>query len=126
VKYLLDTHTLLWWLENNKKLNPKTRKIIEDSDNIVFASVANAWEISIKLKARPDFKIKLPLEEWFNQINLQVLPISLDHILQLDKLPPHHKDPFDRILISQAKSEKLTLITADAKITKYKIKTLKA
>lgn len=127
MKYLLDTNILLWWLEDNKKLKTSVRSIIKDSKNQILISVSSGIEISIKNKLG-----KLPLKTTLNRIfeasHFAVLDINLNHLFELNKLPFYtdHKDPFDRILISQAKVEKLTLITSDSKIWKYKVPVLKA
>src|SRR5258708_14443670 len=118
MKYLLDTHIYLWWLSDSKKLVPSIRKEIENTDNTIFVSIVSFWEISIKLQLN-----KLPLKTSFHSLyeNLQfnLLPLTIEHIFSLQNLPIIHKDPFDRILIAQAETEKLTLITNDTKIAKY-------
>lgn len=127
MKYLLDTNILLWWLNDDKKLKASARKIIQARENQILISVVNGIEISIKNRLG-----KLPLRTTLNKIfqasNFDILNIDVNHLLLFDRLPPHpkHKDPFDRILISQAKTENLTLITSDPKIWKYKISLLKA
>ena len=126
MRYLLDTHIYLWWLNNDKRLKATIRKIISDSNNIIYLSCASAWEISIKLKTNPEFKIRSPVLDYSEQSNFEILSITLNHIFELHKLPTYHKDPFDRILISQAQAENLTLITSDQKIWRYKISLLKA
>lgn len=124
-RYLLDTHTFLWWLQGNKRLNTSIKDIIADPQNKIFASVINAWEISIKLKKNPNFTIKRSLEKTFELSEFELLPVRFDHAITLQKLASHHKDPFDRMLIAQAKTEKLILITADKNIWKYRVSLLK-
>lgn len=123
MKYLLDTHVYLWWLSNDKKLTPSVKKIISTSNNIIFVSVVSFWEISIKFRAK-----KLSLQTSFYSLyeNLQFTPLSvtIEHVLAIDALPSHHKDPFDRMLIAQAIVEKCVIITNDSKINRYKISTL--
>jgi len=127
MKYLLDTNILLWWMDDDKKLNSLVYKIIQDKNNQILVSVVSTIEISIKAKSG-----KLPLKTSTKQIfeisGFEVLNINLNHIIEFDKLPIHkdHKDPFDRILIAQAKVENLTLITSDPKIWKYKMSVLKS
>lgn len=127
MKYLLDTHIFVWWLEGDKKLKRHIRKLLESSENQVFASVINGIEISIKIRNQK-LKLKTTVKKMFEISGFEVLDINLNHILEFNKLPLHknHRDPFDRILISQAKVENLTLITSDPKIWKYKISILKA
>lgn len=124
MRCLLDTHIFLWWLENDKRLKKSSRRVIEDPKNQIFASVANAWEISIKQKVGK-LPLKTTIHECFKKSGFEIVPITLGHVLLLDTLPLHHKDPFDRILISQAKTENLVLITDDEKMAKYKIRTFK-
>lgn len=125
--YLVDTHIFLWWLNGDKKLKSSIRKILENKENQIVASVVNGIEISIKSKTRK-IKLKTTVEEMFKISGFKVLDVNLSHTLELDKLPLHsnHKDPFDRILISQARVENLTLITTDEKIWKYDLPLLKA
>lgn len=127
MKYLVDTHVFIWWLEGNKKLKNSIRKIIEDKENQVLVSVASGIETSIKRKSRK-LKLKTTLKRMFKIAGFEILSVNLDHVLELNKLPIHkdHRDPFDRILISQTKVENLTLITSDPKIWKYKVTILKA
>lgn len=125
MKYLLDTNVFLWALNDDKRLKKPIRKILEDPLNEIFASVICGWEISIKHKIGK-LPLKTGLSECFEKSQFSVLTINLNHILQLDKLPLYHKDPFDRILIAQAKAEDLILISSDPKIWKYKISIIKA
>lgn len=123
MKYLLDTHIFLWWLNNDKKLSTYLREIIANPNNFICVSMVSGWEISIKVRAK-----KLPLKTSFKKVfeNFQfnLLDVNLDHILQLHELPLYHKNPFDRMLVAQSKVEDLTIITTDTKIKKYKVKTL--
>lgn len=125
MRILLDTHVFLWALEGNKKLKDSIRRIIEDPKNQILVSVVNGIEISIKSR-KEKLKLKTTLKRMFEISGFEILNINFNHLLALDKLPLHHKDPFDRILISQSKVENLTLITSDIKIWKYDLKLLKA
>ena len=127
MNYLLDTHVLLWWLNNDKNLGSKIRQAISDDQNKVYVSVINFWEISIKLKSNPRFKLKTPFEVLLDIFDFPTLDVKLNHVNALHKLPLKHKDPFDRMLISQAQAENMTLITGDQKIFKYEnVEVLKA
>lgn len=126
MKYLLDTHIFLWSLNNHRELKDSIKEVLIDPESIIYVSVASAWEIGIKLKTNPSFKLKTTIRETFTISGFEILPISFEHALQGSKLPLYHKDPFDRILISQALVENLTLITSDKKIWKYKLKLIKA
>lgn len=118
--YLLDTNIFLWSLNDDRRLKHNIRKILKDPLNEIYVSVASGWEISVKHRLGK-LPLKTTLLECFRKSTFKVLNINLEHILQLDKLPSHHKDPFDRILISQAKVENLTLITSDQKFRKYRL-----
>lgn len=124
MNYLIDTHIFLWWLDDDKRLSQRMREVIRDGKNSVFVSVVSAWEIAIKLKLNKGFKLKKPLDAYFKTSDFVVMDINLGHILRLTDLPLIHKDPFDRMLIAQAITEKMTLITVDANIKKYKVPTL--
>ena len=127
MRYLIDTHIFVWWLNGDKKLKTPIKKILENKENQIAASVISGIEISVKAKTRK-IKLKTTIERMFEISGFKVLEVNLNHVLELDKLPLHrdHKDPFDRILISQSRVEKLTFITADEKIWKYNLPLLKA
>jgi PIN domain nuclease of toxin-antitoxin system len=118
VNFLLDTHVLLWWLSDHKSLTTKAVEAIKDGKNLIFVSAATAWEISIK---RVLGKLKAPdgLEETLESNRFHQLPISIRHGLVAGSLPRHHDDPFDRMLIAQALTEQLTIITHDVRMEQY-------
>lgn len=118
MKILLDTHFLLWSLEG--KLTGDYQQAIINLDNEVFVSIASIWEIYVKKNLG---KLKIPddLEQVINQSNFKILQLGLEHIKELDNLPMLHRDPFDRILAAQAKSENMALATKDAELVKYNI-----
>ncbi|MCC0176019.1 type II toxin-antitoxin system VapC family toxin [Waterburya agarophytonicola K14] len=123
-QYLLDTHALIWWLANDLSLTTEAKTKIADPNNIVFVSAASTWEIAIKksigkLKSPDDFL------EQIEQNNFKPLPIKIEETLIIEKLPKHHLDPFDRILIAQAKFLNLTIITRDRKFILYDVDLLK-
>lgn len=126
MRCLLDTHIFLWSLTNDRRLKRSIKEILIDPGNLIYVSVVSAWELSIKLKTHPGFKLKTSVRKAFTISGFEILPISFEHTLQVYQLPLHHKDPFDRILIAQVKVEGLTLITSDPKIWKYKTSILKA
>lgn len=127
MKYLLDTNIFLWSLNGDKKLKGEIREIIENPKSQIFVSIASAWEISIKNRAGK-LPLKITLDKCFEILDFKILDITLIHTLEFNKLPlrKDHKDPFDRILISQARVENLTFITSDQKIWKYDLPLLKA
>jgi len=113
---LLDTHAFLWAVDNHPRLSPQARAAIIDGGNIVFVSVATAWEIAIKKSIG---KLAIPSGDYLEELRLHrftPLDITTEHALAVETLPPHHKDPFDRMLIAQAQVEQLTLVTRDPKI----------
>lgn len=127
MKVLLDTSVFLWMISKPERLSKKARAIIESKDNELFISAASGWEITIKSQIN---KLKLPDKPEVyvpNQIKenlLEVLPIEMKHVLNIYNLPDIHKDPFDRLLISQSQLENLPLLTKDKMIKKYSIKTI--
>jgi len=123
VNFLLDTHVLLWWLSDHKSLTTKAVGAIKDGENSIFVSAATAWEISIK---RVLGKLKAPdgLEETLESNRFRQLPISIRHGLVAGSLPRHHDDPFDRMLIAQAQTEQLTIITHDVRMEQYGVSIL--
>lgn len=122
MNYLLDTHSFLWFLEGSKNLSKKARTTIEDSKNGHFISIASIWEVAIKLSLKK-LSLDIKLEDLKQEIlrnNFEILPLDFEHMLELYKLERIHKDPFDRIIISQAISEKLTIISKDSNFSMYK------
>lgn len=120
MRYLLDTHIFIWWLSSDKRLKGSWRQLISDPHNLIFVSVVSAWEMSIKLQLGK-LRLKAPLSDCFKDLQFEMLNISLNHVLNLNRLPLKHKDPFDRMLVSQAKVEDCILITDDRKIKQYKV-----
>ena len=122
MKLLLDSHTFKWWRDEPAKLSPTAFSEISNPNNDVFLSVVTVWELQIKI-ALNKFSVKGGLENAVNQEQqsngFQILPINLPHVLYLENLPLHHKDPFDRLLISQAIVENMTLVSADAIFSQY-------
>ncbi len=118
--YLLDTHIFIWGMEGNAKLPKDIKLKISDPNNKVFVSVATVWEIIIK-RAKKGLSIPKDIVGGIKASGFQLLSIEIAHVLEVEKLPFYHKDPFDRILIAQARVENLTLITADQKFKKYKL-----
>ena len=122
---LLDTHVLIWSLENNATLSGDARDAIVDGKNIVFVSSVSAWEISIK-KAMGKLKVPDNLQEEIGLHRFTPLNINFEHAKLAGELPNIHQDPFDRMLIAQTIIEKLTLVTRDNLIAQYDVNLLKA
>ena len=124
MKLLLDTSALLWSLAEKYKLNTRATELLSSKASELYLSSATAWEIAIKyalgalkLHAPPDVLIPQVLLE----MNLRALDITAVHAVEAGRLPPYHRDPFDRMLIAQARSEGMVLLTADRIFQKYKV-----
>lgn len=124
---LLDTHILVWWSDNPQFLSRTAYDFLHDTNNTLFVSIASVWEMQIKISLGKLTPLS-PLPEMLHtqqQINgIQILPIELRHVYALAALPPHHRDPFDRLLIAQAQSEAMPLLTADAVFAAYNVSVL--
>lgn len=124
MRYLLDTHTFIWLNGKSSRLSERVTAICSNPSNTLLLSIASIWEMQIKLELG---KLTLPasLAEIINvQQNtngIRLLPIELIHVLELATLPDHHRDPFDRLLIAQAKIEKIPLLSDDPQMSKYPI-----
>jgi PIN domain nuclease of toxin-antitoxin system len=122
LRLLVDTHCWLWFLLSPEKLNPASQEALSGSDHSIYFSAASAWEIVIKA-ALGKLELPLPASQYIpdrlSQLGHQSLPILQEHVLQLESLPAHHKDPFDRILLAQAQVEELLFVTADRTLTEY-------
>ncbi len=118
MKFILDTHILLWWLADDKKLSLQIREIITDPKNIIYVSSINIWEIEIKKSLG---KLQAPEidSEIIAKCQFEELPIYIKHVSALKSLPNYHNDPFDRLLICQSIVEKAQLLTDDSLIAKY-------
>lgn len=120
MRLLLDTHILLWWLGDDPNLAERAAAVIADADSEVVVSAATAWEIAIKRAAgRLDCPDDLLGALAANEFD--TLPITADHAITAGGLPPHHADPFDRMLIAQARAEGLTLVSVDARFGDYNV-----
>lgn len=124
MRLLLDTHMFLWLNSDPDKLSSRALAACRDPDNDLFLSVVSAWEIQIKVqlgKLRLATSLANMLLQWQATKGLGILSVRLEHVLVLDSLPLHHKDPFDRLLISQARVEGLHFISADTCVQMYQV-----
>lgn len=124
MKYLLDTHTFLWWNMEDSQLSALAREILTDGGNEIFLSAASAWEIAIKAARGRLILPEDPTRYVSSRLSLhgfQALPIQIHHAVQVYKLPMHHADPFDRLLIAQSQSESIPLLSIDEEIRKYDV-----
>lgn len=125
MKLLLDTHVLVWTLLGHERLSATASAAIQDSANEVFVSVVSAWEVEIKA-AKGKLSMLGPLGDALARQRFGSLPVTLRHVLAVESLPRHHRDPFDRMLIVQALLEGMTLVSSDRKMRDYPIALLPA
>lgn len=120
----LDTHALLWWLSDSPRMKATWRHAITDVQNRVVVSAASIWEITIKAsrgRLHLDLPEDLPLAGVAGACGFEDLPVRADHAATVAELPMHHADPFDRILIAQARVEQLTLVSANQVLDAYDV-----
>lgn len=122
---LLDTHILLWWLDDSPELSASAREAIASGDNPVFVSAATVWEIAIK-RALGKLDVPDEFQEILEQQPFRHLEITSAHAFQVGSLPMLHRDPFDRILVAQCQVEGLTMVTQDLNIKRYDLAVLRA
>jgi PIN domain nuclease of toxin-antitoxin system len=122
MKLLLDTHTFMWWDSSADRIPPETFSLMQQPDTQLLVSLVSLWEIQIKTQIGK-LTLRSPLAEVISQQQAEngiiLLPITLPHILELENLPQHHKDPFDRLLIAQCRHETATLVSRDAAFSQY-------
>lgn len=127
MNYLLDTTVFVWSLKEPERLSKKAFEVLEDSTHEAFLSAVSSWEIVIKAAIG---KLRLPKEaaqfiaEALTRFSIQPLSITHAHSFAVGELASHHRDPFDRMLVAQARSEKMVLMTTDAAIQKYPVEIL--
>ena len=127
MRLLLDTHAFLWWCEANPRLTDRVYGLLSDPETELLLSLAGAWEIVAKVQAG---KLRLPepaasyIPSRMAHYAINVLPVTLPHILAIEALPQLHKDPFDRLLIAQARIEALPIVTSDPQIQQYGVDTI--
>lgn len=127
MKLLLDTHAFLWWNEASPRISRRVRGLLADPENKLYFSVAGAWEMTLKVQSG---KLGLPaavpvyLPARLNHYGIEILTVTLDHVLAMSALPLHHRDPFDRILIAQGQVERLPIVTHDSQVRKYAVETI--
>ena len=122
---LLDTHTFLWFIDGNPKLSTKAKDAIENQENLKIVSIASLWEMAIKislkkLDLKKPFKELIPHQLEINGFDL--LQVHISHLIELTSLPYHHRDPFDRLLLSQSISDDLSIISVDPVFDNYSVK----
>lgn len=120
MKLLLDTHVLLWWLDDPGLLSAAANSAIRDGNSAVHVSAATVWEIVIK-KALGKLDAPGNLEETIRTCRFTSLPVTVAHALAVGSLPAHHRDPFDRMLVAQAMIEGLTIVSRDSNVLRYPV-----
>ena len=127
MRLLLDTHVFIWWADQQESLSATALAALKDEANELILSVASVWEMQIKVQLGK-LKLSMPLEELVaTQVetnDIRILPVELAHVLALNALPFHHKDPFDRLLIAQSIKEDVKLVSADPEFPAYPVKLL--
>ncbi len=127
MRLLLVTHILLWWATDRARVSPAALAVCEDASNVLLLSVVSVWEMQIKAQLGK-LTLTMPLatliDREVNTNGMTLLRVELEHVLALDTLPAYHKDPFDRLLIAQARLEDATLVTADGVFARYGISRL--
>jgi PIN domain nuclease of toxin-antitoxin system len=124
VRLLLDTHVVLWWSEQSRRLKATLRKQIAQADE-VFVSAASAWEVNIKVSLGK-LSVPGPLMEVVESSGFSALPVTFEHAEAVKGLPALHSDPFDRLLVAQAQVEGLHLVTSDVILARYAIPVVRA
>ncbi len=127
MRILLDTHAFLWWVTDSDELSRRARRLIGDGRNEIFFSAASAWEIAIKsglhrVTLPEDAQTYIPAQ--LEENAFQILPIQLQHALRVVTLPDLHRDPFDRLLVAQALSEELAILSRDERLATYSVRVL--
>lgn len=124
MKYIIDTHALLWIIDNNSQLSQKVKEIYLNESNEILLSIASIWEMAIKISLK---KLVIPgvLSDFVkNHIignNIRIIDIRLSHIYRLESLQYHHRDPFDRLIISQSIDENISIISSDSRFDQYDV-----
>ncbi len=125
MRALLDTHTLLWWLDGDRRLSRRARTVIAADTNAILVSAASAWEISTKVrlgKLPGATEVAAELPAILRQQDFEPLPITIVHALRAGNLPGPHRDPFDRLLIAQAQAEELALVSNERVFDAYGVR----
>ena len=122
MRLLLDTHIVLWWRQDSRRIGSAARQAIGTADQ-VFVSAASAWEVAIKT-AIGHLRLKDAFADLVERSGFEELPIAFRHTERLKSLPSHHTDPFDRMLIAQAQTEDLVLVTHDRRVESYEVPVL--
>jgi PIN domain nuclease of toxin-antitoxin system len=125
VRLLLDTHAALWWLDDDKRLPASARRVLAKAEHDQFLSVAAAWEMAIK-SSLGNLKLPVPvgrfIQEHLPANRIELLPVGFGDLARIEKMPFHHRDPFDRMMAAQALERQLTIVSGDPLFEKYGVK----
>jgi len=125
MRLLLDTHTFLWWLDDDRQLSAAARSALASGRNECFLSLASCWEMAVK-SSLGKLRLAKPIErfipEELRNNDFQLLSIDFRHVAKVEVLPFHHRDPFDRLLVAQSLTEKMAIVSADAVLSDYGVK----
>ena len=129
MRYLLDTHSLIWFIGGDSQLGSEARGLIDDEENEIYVSIASLWEMAIKY-SNGKLNLGEPFEDMFPkqlEINsIEILDIAVNHLKVTAKLPFHHRDPFDRLIIAQATIERMPIISVDEVFDDYGVERIRA
>ncbi len=127
MNYLLDTHTFVWLDVRSANLSPRAKSVLSDPDHTLFVSMASIWEMQIKAQLGK-LTLRVPLSQLIAEQqqadNIHLLSVSLEHIFELGNLANHHRDPFDRLLIAQARIEDMPIISGDPRVAEYGVEVI--
>lgn len=127
MRALLDTHVLLWWINEDARLSETAREVLSDVENDLLFSAASGWEMAIKIglgKLEVTGNLGAYLSMHLGENSIEVLHVSLRHAVGVAELPNHHRDPFDRLLVAQALAEDLAIVTIDPLVARYSVQTI--
>lgn len=127
MKLLLDTHVWIWWLTAPDRLTSEASSALSDAESRLYLSPASTWELMVKSAAgrvNVSGSVEALVQEAISASGVQPLPIEHAHALQLRRLPPHHRDRFDRMLVAQAQADQMILVTANRQLSAYDVETL--
>ncbi len=127
MRLLIDTHVFLWWIGDDQRLSKKAKRMISEGDNQLYLSAASGWEIAIKAKLgklQIDGDVTTFIIEHMHLNSIEQLPVSISYALHVSTLENLHRDPFDRLLVAQARLERMPILTADQYIAAYPVETI--
>lgn len=125
MRFLLDTHTFLWWVDGNPALSAEAEKVIGNPRNECFLSLASCWEMAIKSsigKLTLTMSVERFVAEQIAEDGFALLPVEFRHVCKVESLPFHHRDPFDRLLVAQSIIEKMAIVSADTTLDRYGVR----